>query len=197
MLTPLLAELVLCLHVSLTTAVKLGMGLGYLGVVQPGILAQGWDKKSSGEAITEIEEGIETSAVLEEFGCDWKAGAVVAFWAHSGWQIQRRLQKSWIKKSCGAELPRVPQDLQVPRMNVVSDEQKPRRSQLCLRDNKRVSVLWRFGKLCLELCLMSVLSHSLIPLKFSKACTDGLGQYPALKYRGGRSVCAALRLVWL
>lgn len=61
----------------------------------------------------------------------------------------------------------------------------------------KVSVLGRFGELCLELCLMSVLSHSLIPLKFSKARTDGLGQYPALKYWGGRSVCVALHLVQL
>lgn len=50
---------------------------------------------------------------------------------------------------------------------------------------------------CLELCFMSVLSHSLIPSNFSKARTTGLGQNPALNHRGGRSGCAALRLIWL
>lgn len=48
----------------------------------PVITVQEWDKWSGGEAITEIEEGVEPDAVLGEFGCDWKAGAVVAFWAH-------------------------------------------------------------------------------------------------------------------
>lgn len=88
---------------------------------------------------------METSAVLGEFGYDWKPGAVVAFWAHSRWQIQRRPQKSAIEKSCGWELPGVPQVLQVPRMNVVRDEQKRCHGQLCLQDNKSVCAgeIWR------------------------------------------------------
>lgn len=40
------------------------------------------EQQSGGVAITEIEEGVETGAVLGEFGCGWKAGPVVAFWAH-------------------------------------------------------------------------------------------------------------------
>lgn len=114
----------------------------------------------------------------------------------SRWQIPRRQPKSGINRSCGRELPRVPHDLQVQRMIMVRDEQKQFHNQLCLQDNKSASVLWRFIKLCLELCLMPVLSHSLIPLKISNACTDRLGHYPALQYWGGRSVCAAFHLVY-